>query len=338
MHMSALARLSMARSTKCSPVTMEMKHTRLMKNHMPGGSMTLSKNAWPQLVSINVHSPVTRSRMEKARLPPMTSCMISRLLLALSLLRNRLSRLRVLLCRLSCSLNICISLITSVFSRRLCSSSRAHCSSDSRSFSRSTRSERNCGVCRVSSITLYAGSDWPSAAVAAEMSGMSAEVALACVSSESRRLACLHASITRRRISARPDGFPMWQLMASWMESMSLSISYRRWKNVLTKMRRDITDACTTMSCSNLRPLAPLTMRPFSPLTSTPPPGRSAAALTRPVICEMSFSASSPSSSLSTATAGSRLSTRNAVNMLNWYLELIVGMSDFTTLSVRESV
>jgi hypothetical protein len=34
----------------------------------------------------------------------------------------------------------------------------------------------------------------------------------------------------------------MWLAIASWMELMSDSISSRRWKKVLTKMRRDITE------------------------------------------------------------------------------------------------
>ena len=70
----------------------------------------------------------------------MTSCMICRLLLALSLLLNNDSRLRVLDCRLSWSLNICISEMTSVFSRSESSPRRAQCSKDSRSFRRSTSS------------------------------------------------------------------------------------------------------------------------------------------------------------------------------------------------------
>jgi hypothetical protein len=66
----------------------------------------------------------------------------------------------------------------------------------------------------------------------------------------------------------------MWHEMATWMESISASISYSRWKNVLTKMRRHITDVCTMMSCSNFFPLSPETIRPFSPLITTPPSGR----------------------------------------------------------------
>ena len=84
----------------------------------------------------------------------MTSCMICSEDDADSFDRNSDSRFRVLLCRLSCNLNICISLITSVFSRSESSPSRAHFSRDSRSFSRNMSSSRYSLVWSVSSINL----------------------------------------------------------------------------------------------------------------------------------------------------------------------------------------
>ena len=110
------------------------------------------------------------------------------------------------------------------------------------------------------------------------------------MSNESNKLACLHASITRRRISESCDGFPMCALIAAWIASISDSISNSLWKNSLTKMRRAITEQCTTMSCSNFRPAGPETIKPFSPLNTIPPPGKSAPLVIRPMICIKSFS------------------------------------------------
>ena len=55
-------------------------------------------------------------------------------------------------------------------------------------------------------------------------------------------------------------------------------------------MRRAITEQCTTMSCSNFRPAGPETIKPFSPLNTIPPPGKSAPLVIRPMICIKSFS------------------------------------------------
>ena len=58
----------------------------------------------------------------------------------------------------------------------------------------------------------------------ASISGKSCDVAFACVSSESNSDACLHASITRRRISASPEGLPMWFWIEYWMASISVTM------------------------------------------------------------------------------------------------------------------
>mmetsp|Transcript_10300 Transcript_10300/g.42621 ORF Transcript_10300/g.42621 Transcript_10300/m.42621 type:complete len:203 (+) Transcript_10300:1158-1766(+) len=107
------------------------------------------------------------------------------------------------------------------------------------------------------------------------------------------------------------------------MASISDSISKSRWKNSLTKMRRAITEQCTTMSCSNFLPAGPDTISPFSPLSTTPPPGRSAPEVIRPIICMMSFSKSSPSINSLAETLGVIESQKKAVNMLKAYLEAV---------------
>ena len=48
-----------------------------------------------------------------------------------------------------------------------------------------------------------------------EISGKSLEELRHCVSSESNKLACLHASITRLRMSESCEGLPMCALIAT---------------------------------------------------------------------------------------------------------------------------
>ena len=80
----------------------------------------------------------------------------------------------------------------------------------------------------VSRSTSYAGSDFPLSMVLWEISGKSLEELRHCVSSESNKLACLHASITRLRMSESCEGLPMCALIATWMASISDSISKSR--------------------------------------------------------------------------------------------------------------